>query len=393
MSCPSSAQARSPLCRNTSLSAILPTERIEGMMPLLRVGACPMPKMRSICRSAAVAPDFASMRRQRDAGSPRIRELQAMRGVTRTDPDEDARADTHQQILEAYGYRQMTEALSGLSLLALERFCMLFGLMPDIRLGPRGCAAANTASVRRSDLDQLIQRMSADVEHWISPAAKQATDTRGLLLVFGEDHYDPAVHKLSARLMREFKPDRGDRFFMEGAEDWICAEREPGYRVPAGSCRLLEKDSPIEMEFNRRQAVLDQRTNACLAYLHAQVPGAVEPPPVDDAIAVESYIKHWRSLLPADARPGFIALQKLHRQTYREFSHWFDEAMPKRDQIMADALGRDLGPGWNFAIVGARHLPGLRQRLAALPCVFMLPKLIAKREPGLSLRASARDEL
>ena len=341
----------------------------------------------SIRSYAAVSPNFAGMRRRRDADLPSLRQLQEQQNVM----GQREQDSPHEAVLEAYGYRQVAAGVFALSRNVLDIFRALAEYMPDIHVGPRGCAAASPPS--RAMLDTLMHEFAADIECWISPAAKDSADSRGLLIVFGEDHYDPQIRSLGARLMREFRPRRGDRFFMEGAERWICDEREHLYHVASGSCRLLEKDSEVEAQFRIREQRLDRCLMDCLDYLRRHVPGATAPPDVDDDEAIEAYLKRWLPRLPSEARSGFDILKQKHGDARRQFSQWFEDTLPQRDELMANVLKRDIGPGWNFAIVGANHLHGLRARLSTLPCLFMLPRMIVDKEPGLSLRQQSKDEL
>lgn len=337
--------------------------------------------------SASVSPDFAAMRCRRGADLPSLRQLQQQRNVM----DQREQGSLHEAVLEAYGYRQVAAGVFALSRAALDIFHTLAGFIPDIHVGPRGCAAASLPS--RAMLDTLVHEFAADIECWISPAAKDSADSAGLLIVFGEDHFDPQIRSLSARLMREFSPRRGDRFFMEGAERWICDEREQRYHVPSGSCRLLEKDSEVEEQFRLIEQRLDKSLMDCLDYLRHHVPGATMPPDVDDDEAIQAYLKRWLLRLPSKARSGFDTLGQKYGDASRQYSQLLEDTSQQRDDIMADVLKRDIGPGWNFAIVGANHLHGLRDRLSTLPCLFMVPKAIVDKEPDLSLQERARDEL
>ncbi|MEO0317186.1 MAG: hypothetical protein RL404_863 [Pseudomonadota bacterium] len=350
----------------------------------------PLPLMRSKrynFSSSAVGPDFAAMRECRDARHPTIRDLQHRLGIVCPDRDQPL----HEQMLEAYGFRQLIDGVFEGMHAALDLGRYLLAGLPDIHLGPRACAAASLPS--RAALDKLVSEFAADLDYWISPATYHSADTRGLLIVFGEDHYDASVRALSKRLMREFRPARGDRFFMEGAEAWICDERIRQYKVRKGSCRLLEKDSPVEAEFLRREHVVERCLQDCLDYVRTHAPGAMVTPSVDDGHAVDTYLKRWIPLLPAQALAGFEPLKQAHHEALQQFSQLFDTTLPQRDQHMADELMREIGPGWNFAIVGANHLKGLRERLSGLPCVFMLPRVIADKEPGLRLPSRLKDEL
>ena len=392
MTCPLHHQSRTSSPVNGTLAAISLEDRTTGLPELMPPYGPSMPVMHSrrlVFGSAAIAPDFTAMRRHRDEDSISIRQLQALRGVEPSDQGQHGDEDTHQQLMEAYGYRQLTEGLFAALRFATSIPGWLAAAIPDIPLGPRVCAAAPS----RSALDSLLRGLASDVDYWISPAARDAADTRGLLIIFGEDHYDASVLRLGMRLMRAFRAARGDRFFMEGTEDWICKERESLYRLRSGSCRLLEKDAGIDEQFRAIEVPLDRRLTDCLAYLATHVPGAPPPPGVNEELAVGAYFKRWLPRLPAAAREGFSVLKREYDHVRRAVSELLETTSAQRDQQMADVLKRDIGPGWNFAIVGANHLQGLRQRLVTLPSVFLVPRMLVATDPTLRLRAMDKDEL
>ena len=393
MSCSMTSQPR-PSAYANATTAFGESAKVNPALPSPQLPMlCPMPTMRSKPASnaaASVSPDFAGMRHRRDAGCPSIRQLQQRAGITRP----EAPLNPHEEVLEAYGYQQLVDGLFALPQAGLNALRKLGDWLPQLQIGPRGCEARPLPT---SSLDDLIDKFGTDVEHWISPAARNATDARGLLIVLGNPWKIPSLSKkLQSKLFGEFQEARGDQIYISTVDKFnnICGLYEEIFRLPKDSCRHLgtapELMDQLESLGTRAGLVLEKRFD----YIESHMPGALQRPVIlKEARTIADYFHRWEPLLPATFRPGYDKLKRQYDELREQRDKLMKETYPRRNQYIADLLKSDMGSGWNMVVVEPAYLHDLRHKLSDEPCVFLMPKMITDAEPELSLHRTFRDEL
>ncbi len=155
-------------------------------------------------------PDRAGMRERRARSEMTVSQLQRSRGV-------EPATNFHAEVLEAYGYRQLAQWVMDMPAKVLNAVQAMNEALCDavsFRIGPPGAQAA-PAPRNPPSVDDFLKKFSADFEIRLSPAARHAVDMRGMVIVVGEDHFDPSIQALVKKVMFEFRRTRGDKFFME----------------------------------------------------------------------------------------------------------------------------------------------------------------------------------
>lgn len=327
-------------------------------------------------------PDYAGMRERRAQSGMTVRALQRQHGVV---PDRtrvpDRPADDAWAVLAS-------------SLPTIGR--RMLQTLTDAwtaEVGPSGCAAAPVRHPLPTP-DSFRNKFSPDFEIWMTPAARHATDMKGMIILLGENHYDPDIQALIARVMFECRPARGDRFFIEGGVEQVCKERGEEYGLRFDDCRLLEKNSAVYDAANRKLERALQALESCVTYLYEHVPSSRGELRARNFLMLTQFIDRFNDQLPRAAIPRFNALVDIANVAIDEMKEATVQGGAARDRQMATVLRADRVPNaLNFAVVGSGHLPGLREQLHDLPCVLMQPKRMVTAGEAKSLEEAFRTEL
>ncbi len=367
-----------------SMLPVAPSSCHEPTTPVLR--SKPVAYRGVPCR-----PDVAAMCKRRDASQISVRTLQRERGV---EPAAKSAASLHAGMLDVYGYGQLADGLMWLSREGVALLDHVFRRLPDLPPWPPGCTAT-PAPLKTRALDGFIGKFSGDFEISLTPTALGAADMEGMIIVIGEDHFDPVIQGLVAEVMSEYRIERGDRFFMEGGEKEVCIRRTALYGIPVDACNLLEQGSTVFASGVKLARDTNQHLGKCAEYLIRHVPGLADTTfPSNDNGVLFRFVDRYASDLPIDAIPDYNELATAANNAIAVSNRALMETMGLRDESMSAALGRERSvTARNYAIVGSNHLAGMKVRMKDLPCIFMLPRQIAEEEVELEAKRETKEEL
>ncbi len=322
------------------------------------------------------SPDRAAMRQRRTKTGMTVSKLQRQLGFVPVN-DDDPRADWMNSLLTMgqQAWQALAEALS-------------------FPLGPTGCTAMPASAGKTVALDDFRQRFSKDFEIWLSPSARQRTDMKGMIIVVGENHYQASIQASVKQVMMGYRRTRGDRFFIEGHQEVVCDERIRKYLMEPDDCRLLEQGSSQSLQLAKQNSELLSKWGACVDYLRQHLPSVREPLSADNLLTYTEFIQRHAGKLPPSAQPGFHALVSVAKTALSQSTQDAKAQQPARDRAMATKVRKEFSTSaLNYVVFGAYHLHPMREHLRDLPCVFMLPKAMAKDADLPSLQETVRDEL
>lgn len=329
-------------------------------------------------------PDHAGMRERRAQSETSVAALQRSRGIEPAD-------NPHEQMLEAYGYRQLAEALQWTASGILRGLGHLANALPDIHLGPRACAGA----AARLTPEIFIAKHSEDFHVWRSHAALAADDMKGMLIVIGEHHCDIAIQQKIMRVMVDLGKIPGLRLFSEGGEPELCELRQDQYNIAGLSCTLLEDDLPDYAEILEAMQDFRQKLERAVAFLRRHVPSARDDrSDTDTTDELQEFIVRHQRAVPAEAVQKYNPLALKVQQAADATDALMKSYDPKKEAWMARRLRSEMSStAPNVAVVGADHLRGMLRLLMDAKCIFMLPKTLARKFPHTALPRQRKDEL
>ena len=147
-------------------------------------------------------PDRAGMRERRAQSEMTVSKLQRSRGV-------EPATNSHAEMLEAYGYRQLAQWVIDMPanvMHAVQAMNEALGDAVSFHIGPPGAQAAPARSNPPS-VNDFMKKFSADYVINLSPAAQNSADMRGMIIIIGEDHFDPSVQALVKKSDVRISPD------------------------------------------------------------------------------------------------------------------------------------------------------------------------------------------
>lgn len=323
-------------------------------------------------------PGRAGMRERRAQSEMTVRALQRSRGV-------EPATNSHAEVLEAYGYRQLAQWVMDMPanvMHAVQAMNEALGDAVSFHIGPLGAQAAPARSNPPS-VNDFMKKFSADFEIRLNPAARNAADMRGMIIVIGEEHIDPLIQASINKVMLDFSRIRSDRLFLEGHDERVCEKRVKQYQMQRNDCDLLEKNSEdceILIDITK---VLNQHMRNSVNYIKKHVASARESVCKQNALAYYNFINQHLRNLPASKLAGYVDLQRKVRETEVQFNNAIFETLPRRDQQMADYLrSRRSETGLNYMIMGSGHVTGVTKLLKDLPLIMMMPRALVKDLPA-----------
>ena len=323
-------------------------------------------------------PDRAGMRERRAQSDMTVRTLRQSRGV-------EPASNSHAEVLEAYGYRQLAQWVMDMPanvMHAMHSMNEALGDVMSFHIGPPGAQAAPARSNPPS-VNDFMKKFSEHFEIRLSPAARNSADMRGMVIVIGEDHYDPSIQTLIKKVMFEFRRTRGDRFFMEGDNEQVCKERVEKYQMQRNDCELLEKNSVAVKELSVIREEINRYLRDSVSYLKKHVASAREDLRAQNVLAYLEFISQHEKKLPASKVAAYGDLQRKVRETSARFENASAEYLSRRDQQMADYVrDRQSETGLNYMVIGDAHLMGVVERLQDLPLMMMVPRALIKQVPA-----------
>jgi hypothetical protein len=336
-------------------------------------------------------PDRAGMRDRRQQSEMTLTELQRSRGIQ---PPENP--DT--QMLDGYDHRQLAKLVFSIPRLTLRALNAIGDTM-TFRIGPPGADAATVSSEISSGSVELsiadfIKKYSPAFEIWLNPSAKNAANMKGAIILIGEDHFDESIQKIIKEFMLEFSRSRGDRVFIEGAFETGCKGRIPLYQMEKEDCQPLESDSAELAPLSKIGEKMRALHLECVHYLRRHIPATRGERVKDKLAAVRDFLKRRAKELPISALNGYnVLIEKINSLSVEMEKIEIRTRTFRDDRMSAVIRLSRTRTAWNFAIVGAAHIAGLRERLQDLPCIFMIPHGIVATVPSFSLKAERKQEL
>lgn len=319
-------------------------------------------------------PDRAAMRERRAKSEMTVRALQRSRGV---EPATNSRAE----VLQAYGYRQLAQWVMDMPANVMNAVQAMNEALCDavsFRIGPPGAQAAPARSNALS-VDDFMKKFSANFEIGLSPAAENSADMRGMVIVIGEDHYDPSIQALVKEVMFAFSRSRGDQFFLEGGSEPFCEERVEQYQMQLDDCELLEKNSAPLKEMYAIEDDTYRYLRDYVSYLKEHIASAQEDLREESVDACLDFIEKYEKNLPASKCATYGDLRTKALEITVQFNNAVVKTAPRRDQQMADYVrDRRSATGLNFMIVGAAHVNGIAKHLPDLPAMLMVPRVMVR---------------
>ncbi len=383
-------------CNVTSPVPALSSAQAAATLPAYKAAAPTMPPLATpyhapVMRSKAPKylglpdqPDRAGMRERRTQSEMTVRALQRQRGVAPAEPAASWPPVSYLNLLSS-----QISTLPSTGMQALQSVMNWL----SVEIGPQGCTAAPVTQPS-SALDEFQKKFSTDFEIWLSPSAQRSGEMKDIIIVIGEHHYDPAIQAMVKRVMMGFRQSRGDRFFVESGDTQVCAERVLKYKMSPRDCRLLETDSPVYLQLAKLKDEGVRKLSLCVDYLRAHVPSADEALHAANVLAYSQFIQRHSGQLPWKAIAGFNALMTAANDALTAAEDGIQNRKSERDEQMAAAIRSERSlSARNYVIVGAYHVQGIRERLADLPGVFMVPRQMVAKDPSLRQPEPPREEL
>jgi hypothetical protein len=328
-------------------------------------------------------PDRAGMRERRAQSEMTVSKLQRSRGM-------EPASNSHAEVLEAYGYRQLAQWVMDMPanvMHAVQAMNEALGDAVSFRIGPPGAQAAPSPRNPPS-VDDFMKKFSADFEIRLNPAAQNSADMRGMVIVIGEDHFNPSIQVLVKKVMFEFRRTRGDRFFMEGDKQSVCEERIEKYILQRNDCELLEKNSVALKELDVLGDEFSRSLRDSVSYLQKHVVSAQANLAAENTLVYLEFIKQHEKNLPASKVAAYGDLQRKFGESTAKYNKAAFESLSQRDRQMADVIRDRRGAsGLNLMIVGVAHVTGVAKRLPDLPVMVMVPRALSR------LILASKDEL
>jgi ribonuclease HII len=182
--------------------------------------------------------------------------------------------------------------------------------------------------------------------------------------------------------MFEFRPTRGDQFFMEGGSAQVCKERVQKYQMQRNDCQLLEKNDAAFNVLIAMREELDRYLHDSVSYLKKNIPSARENLHEENVFFYLDFIRQYEKKLPASKVADFDLLQKKVDQMRVRIENASIKYKPQRDQKMADVVRDSLSEiGLNYMVIGADHVRMVAEHLQDLPLIVMVPRALVKEVP------------
>jgi hypothetical protein len=323
-------------------------------------------------------PDRAGMRERRAQSEMTVSKLQRSRGV-------EPATNSHAEVLEAYGYRQLAQWVIDMPanvMHAVQSMNEALGDAVSFQIGPPGAQAAPARSNPPS-VNDFMKKFSENFEIRLNPAARNADDMRGMIIVIGEEHIDPLIQTSINKVMLDFSRIRSDRLFLEGHDERVCEKRVKQYQMQRNDCDLLEKNSEDCENLTDITKALNHHMHATVNYIKKHVASARESVCKQNSLAYYNFINQHLRNLPGSKLAGYVDLQRKVSETEVQFNNAIFETLPRRDQQMADYLrSRRSETGLNYMIMGSGHVTGVTKRLKDLPLIMMVPRALVKDLPA-----------
>jgi hypothetical protein len=308
-------------------------------------------------------PDRAGMRERRDQDQMTLSELKRSRGVA---PAENL----HAEILEAYGYRQFIELMMDIPSMGAKALNAVGDAM-SFRIGPPGADAASASSERQSP-EAFSRKHKGIFRVSLNQLAKSRQDMSGVVVLIVEAYSDKASRRNVAAVLRDYKKQPSNRFFLEGGTADICKSRSEIYGIELSACQLMEKGSSRFQELDKADVKVYVNLLACLRQMKTLIPELASESNPETTEEARVLLLRYLDKLPAGGREKIHSRFKAVADSMEEFTSKATQTNAKRAKDMANFIRKNRSTdGLNYVVIAKGQEEYLPKLLSDLPCITL----------------------
>lgn len=332
-------------------------------------------------------PNRAGMREQREQDQMTLSKLQRRRGV---EPPENP----HTEILEAYGYRQLMELVMDIPSMG-ARALNAVGNAMSFRIGPPGADAASASSERQSP-ETFSRKHKGVFRVSLNQLAKSRQDMSGVIVLVVEAFSDKASRRNVAAVLRDYKKQPSNQFFLEGGTADICKSRSEIYGIELSACQLMEKGSSRFQELDKADQKIYVNLLACLKQMKTFIPELGSEPMPETTAEGQVLLVRYLDKLPAGGREKIHSRFKAVADAMEEFTGKATQTNAERAKDMANFIRKNRSTdGVNYVVIAKGQEEYLPKLLSDLPCITLgsLPESIDRQRVELKSSKEQKQEL
>ena len=332
-------------------------------------------------------PNRAGMREQREQDQMTLSKLQRSRGV---EPPENP----HTEILEAYGYRQLMELVMDIPSMG-ARALNAVGNAMSFRIGPPGADAASASSERQSP-EAFAIKHKGGFRVSLNQLAKSRQDMSGVIVLVVEAFSDKTSRRNVAAVLRDYKKQPSNRFFLEGGTADICKSRSEIYGIEISACQLMEKGSSRFQELDKADQKIYVNLLACLKQMKTFIPELGSEPMPETTAEGQVLLVRYLEKLPAGAREKIHSRFKAVADAMEEFTSKATQTNAERAKDMANFIRKNRSTdGVNYVVIAKGQEEYLPKLLSDLPCITLgsLPESVDRQRVELKSSKEQKQEL
>ena len=332
-------------------------------------------------------PNRAGMREQREQDQMTLSKLQRSRGV---EPPENL----HTEILEAYGYRQFMELMMDIPSMG-ARALNAVGNAMSFRIGPPGADAASASSERQSP-ETFSRKHKGAFRVSLNHLAKSRQDMSGVIVLVVEAFSDKASRRNVAAVLRDYKKQPSNQFFLEGGTADICKSRSEIYGIELSACQLMEKGSSRFQELDKADQKIYVNLLACLKQMKTFIPELGSEPMPETTAEGQVLLVRYLDKLPAGGREKIHSRFKAVADAMEEFTSKATQTNAERAKDMANFIRKNRSTdGVNYVVIAKGQEEYLPKLLSDLPCITLgsLPESVDRQRVELKSSKEQKQEL
>ena len=332
-------------------------------------------------------PNRAGMREQREQDQMTLSKLQRSRGV---EPPENP----HTEILEAYGYRQLMELVMDIPSMG-ARALNAVGNAMSFRIGPPGADAASASSEWQSP-ETFSRKHKGAYRVSLNRLAKSRQDMSGVIVLVVEAFSDKASRRNVAAVLRDYKKQPSNQFFLEGGTADICKSRSEIYGIELSACQLMEKGSSRFQELDKADQKIYVNLLACLKQMKTFIPELGSEPMPETTAEGQVLLVRYLDKLPAGGREKIHSRFKAVADAMEEFTSKATQTNAERAKDMANFIRKNRSTdGVNYVVIAKGQEEYLPKLLSDLPCITLgsLPESVDRQRVELKSSKEQKQEL
>jgi hypothetical protein len=332
-------------------------------------------------------PDRAGMRERRDQDQTTLSELKRSRGV---EPAENP----HAEILEAYGYRQLMELVMDIPSMGAKALNAVGNAM-SFRIGPPGADAASASSERQSP-ETFSRKHKGVFRVSLNQLAKSRQDMSGVTVLVVEAFSDKASRRNVAAVLRDYKKQPSNQFFLEGGTADICKSRSEIYGIEISACQLMEKGSSRFSELDKADQKIYVNLLACLRQMKTLIPELGSEPAPETTAEGQALLLRYLDKLPAGGREKIHSRFKAVADAMEAFTSKATQNNAERAKDMANFIRKNRSTeGVNYVVISKGQEEYLPKLISDLPCITLgsLPESVDRQRVELKSSKEQKQEL